>query len=56
MSFSGRLFLAFVMVILIPMIAFTLVVRSEVGDRLTAAGYKFEPGVGLAAAQTILTT
>ena len=36
MSFRGRLFLAFVMVILIPMIAFTLVVRSEVGDRLTA--------------------
>jgi len=36
MSFRGRLFLAFVMVILIPMIAFTLVVRHEVGDRLTA--------------------
>ena len=36
MSFRGRLFLAFVIVILIPMIAFTLVVRNEVGDRLTA--------------------
>jgi signal transduction histidine kinase len=36
MSFRGRLFLAFVVVILIPMIAFTLMVRNEVGDRLTA--------------------
>ncbi len=36
MSFRVRLFLVFVIVILIPMLAFTWVVRDEVGDRLTA--------------------
>ena len=35
MSFRGRLFLAFVVVILVPMLLFAMVVRNEVGDRLT---------------------